>query len=69
MQLQVVAGTNYGIRFVAQYSCIANDDTLGQDNLVLNAIVYVPLPINGQDAEPQVSPKLSLLVAPPTRSA
>ncbi|KAK9794398.1 hypothetical protein WJX73_010118 [Symbiochloris irregularis] len=49
---QVVAGTNYGIRFLAQYTCLIDDEqALAQDALVLNTVVYVPL---GANAEPQV---------------
>lgn len=53
---QVVAGTNYGIRYLAQYTCLIDDESaLAEDSLVLNTVVYVPLPTNGVEAEPQVS--------------
>lgn len=50
---QVVAGTNTALQFLVQANCVLDDDTLTVDQLVLDAIVFTPLPTGGNSA-PQV---------------
>ena len=51
----MVAGTNTALQFQVTFDCLVdNSNDLVRDQLVLDAIVYTPLPTGGNDA-PQVS--------------
>ena len=54
--LQVVAGTNYAFAFRSSYGCTTPSRGAANGSVVLNSIIYEPLPSSGQNVKPQVSP-------------
>ncbi len=54
-QLQVVAGTNYAFALSSSYDCTSTSNSPATGAVLLNSIVYQPLPSGGQNAKPQAS--------------
>ena len=54
--IQVVAGTNYAFAFRSSYDCTTPSSGAATGSVLLNSIVYEPLPSSGQNTKPQVSP-------------
>ncbi|CAL5223022.1 g5474 [Coccomyxa viridis] len=52
---QVVAGTNYAFALSSSYDCTSTSNSPATGAVLLNSIVYQPLPSGGQNAKPQVT--------------